>query len=126
MTRPDRESLLELAFEAVVICWRGPSPYFFAALPPAEAGQIRNVARAATYGWGVIPVQAEIGGVAFTTALFPKDETYLVPIKAAVRARANITAGDRVAVALTVRALERQERPKFFSLLREKVPRRGG
>jgi len=107
MTHPDWESLLELAVEAEVICWRGPSPFFFAALPAPEAEQVRRIARAATYGWGVIPVEAEIGGVAFTTSLFPKDDTYLVPIKAAVRARANITAGDRVAVALTIRALER-------------------
>jgi hypothetical protein len=106
MTR-DRESLIELGFEAVVIHWRGPSPYFFAALPAPDAEQVRRIARAATYGWGVVPVEAEIGDVAFTTSLFPKDETYLVPIKAAVRARANITAGDAVTVALTIRALER-------------------
>ena len=102
-----RDALLELAFESVVIAWRGPSPYFFAPLPAADAEHVRRVARAATYGWGVIPVQAEIAGVAFTTALFPKGETYLLPIKAAVRRRANITAGDRVAATLTVRALER-------------------
>ena len=107
MTGADRESLLALAFETEVICWRGPSPYFFAALPAPEADQVRRIARAATLGWGVIPVEAEIGDAVFTTSLFPKDDTYLVPLKAAVRARANITAGDAIAVALTIRALER-------------------
>jgi hypothetical protein len=91
----------------VVIHWRGPSPFFFAPIPPTEAEQVRRIARVATYGWGVIPVEAEIGDVAFTTSLFPKDETYLVPLKAAVRARANVTVGDEIAVALTIRALER-------------------
>ena len=38
-----------------------------------------------TYGWGMIPVQARIGATAWTTSLFPKDGSYLVPIKTRVR-----------------------------------------
>ncbi len=68
------------------------------------AGEIAKVARFVTYGWGVIPVEVEIGGVAFTTSLFPKDEGYLLPIKAEVRRRAGVTAGDVVAVEMRVRA----------------------
>ena len=40
----------------------------------------------------------------FTTALFPKDGTYLLPLKVAVRRKINVTAGDTVAVAMTVAA----------------------
>jgi len=102
MSAPD-DPLLEFAFEADVIHWRGPSPFFFVPLPPYEAGEVRRVAKAVTYGWGVIPVEARVGGAPFTTSLFPKDETYLLPLKDAVRRKAEVTAGDTVAVEMIVR-----------------------
>lgn len=98
------DSLAEIRFEAEVISWRGPSPFFFAPVPAAHAEEIRGLARAVSYGWGVIPVEARIAGVDFTTSLFPKDETFLVPLKDAVRRQAGITAGDRVSVELVLRA----------------------
>lgn len=97
------DPLLELSFEAEVIHWRGPSPYFFAPLPPKAAAEVRRVARAASYGWGVVPVEARIGAITFTTSLFPKPDTYLLPLKDVVRRGARVTAGDRVAIALTIR-----------------------
>ncbi|HEY0650784.1 DUF1905 domain-containing protein [Phenylobacterium sp.] len=102
MTAPD-PPLLEFAFEAEVIHWRGPSPFFFAPLPAREADEVRRVSRAVTYGWGVIPVEAQVGGVAFTTSLFPKDDGYLLPLKDAVRRKAGVTAGDTIAVGMIIR-----------------------
>ena len=69
---------MELAFESRVIEWRGPAPYYFVPVPAPECDDIREVAAIATYGWGVIPVEAVIGGVAFTTSLFPKGGGYLL------------------------------------------------
>ena len=103
----DAEALLELGFEAEVIHWRGPSPFFFAPLPPAAAAEVQRVARAATSGCGVIPVEARIGDVAFTTSLFPKPGTYLLPLKDAVRRKANVTAGDIVRVEMKILLRER-------------------
>jgi hypothetical protein len=103
------ESLPRFSFEAEVIYWRGPSPFFYAPLPADQAAEIRRLARAVTYGWGMIPVDATVGGVTFYTALFPKDETYLLPLKAAVRRRTNVTAGDVVAVEMALRPSERAE-----------------
>lgn len=99
--------LLAVAFEAVVIHWRGPSPYFFVPLPGPHADAVRGLARAVTYGWGVIPVEAAVRGVAFTTSLFPKDGGYLLPLKDAVRKAAGVTAGDGVAVEMILRAPRR-------------------
>lgn len=93
---------LSFTFEATIIEWRGPSPYFFAPVPPEISADIRAIAKFATYGWGVIPVEATVAGVAFTTSLFPKTVAYLLPLKDAVRRKANITAGDRIAVAMTI------------------------
>jgi Domain of unknown function (DUF1905) len=103
----NEDSSVRFSFQAEVIYWRGPSPYFFVAIPPPEAMELRPVARAVSYGWGMIPVEARIGDVGFTTSLFPKDETYLLPVKAAVRRAAGVTASDTIRVEMTVQAVRR-------------------
>lgn len=102
MTRDDA-SIISFKFEATVIHWRGPAPYFFAPVPPGHGLEIRRIAKLVTYGWGVIPVEVEIGGPPFTTSLFPRDDSYLLPLKDKVRRTAGVTAGDRIAISLTVR-----------------------
>jgi hypothetical protein len=99
----DDDILLRFIFEAEIIYWRGPSPFFYAPLPADRAEDVRNLARVVTYGWGMIPVEATIAAVAFTTALFRKDDTYLLPLKDVVRKKAAITAGDRITAELTLR-----------------------
>ncbi|AZQ38841.1 DUF1905 domain-containing protein [Streptomyces cyaneochromogenes] len=94
---------MELAFTGPVIEWRGPAPYYFVRVPDDESADIRQVASMATYGWGVIPVEARIGEVAFETSLFPKDGGYLLPLKNAVRKPRGLGSGDEVAVEMTVR-----------------------
>jgi hypothetical protein len=100
--------MLDLQFEATVIHWRGPAPYFFARIPAAAAARIESVKRVASYGWGVIPVHATIDGVAFETSLFPREGTYLLPLKNAVRRALGITADDRVIVDMTISGLMRE------------------
>ncbi|WP_369274640.1 DUF1905 domain-containing protein [Streptomyces sp. R11] len=94
---------MELAFTGPVIEWRGPAPYYFLRVPDEESADIREVAAMATYGWGVIPVEARIGEVAFETSLFPKDGGYLLTLRNAVRKPQGIGAGDEVSVEMTVR-----------------------
>ena len=107
MTSSGGESALEFRFEASVIYWRGPAPFFFVPIPAQQALELRRLSKAVTYGWGMIPVEATVAAVVFTTALFPKDETYLLPIKAAVRRKANITAGDLICVDMMVQPAQR-------------------
>lgn len=99
---PRKASQVRFAFQTTLIEWRGPAPYVYAPIPLEHAEELRRVAKLVSYGWGVIPVEATIAGVRFTTSLFPKGETYLLPLKVAVRRSANITVGDRIAVAMTV------------------------
>lgn len=94
---------MDVEFAGRLVEWRGPSPYYFVPLPAEQADEIREVAAAATYGWGVVPVEARIGGRTFTTSLFPRDGGYLLPVKSAVRRPQGPAAGDEVSVALTVR-----------------------
>ncbi|MCC6497760.1 MAG: DUF1905 domain-containing protein [Propionibacteriaceae bacterium] len=91
---------LEFEFTASVIEWRGPAPFFFAVVPTAESEEIGALSGAITYGWGAIPVAARIGGLSFTTSLFPKDGAYLLPLKVAVREATGVQLGDRVPVKL--------------------------
>ncbi len=95
--------LLDLAFTAGIVEWRGPPPYLFAPVPREHVEAVRDAARVASYGWGCAPVEAEIGGVAFTTSLFPRDNGYLLPVKTAVRRRLDVALGDVVQVTMRIR-----------------------
>ena len=95
--------MLEFTFAGRVIEWRGPAPYYFVPVPDQESADIGEVARMATYGWGVIPVEVRVGEIAFETSLFPKDGGYLLPLKNAVRKPQGLGAGDEVTVKMTVR-----------------------
>jgi len=89
-------------FEAEIIHWRGPAPFYFAPLPQDVADRIAALARQFSYGWGVIPVEAGIGAITFTTSLFPRDGTYLLPLKDAVRKRLELPASGRLVIDLTL------------------------
>jgi hypothetical protein len=91
-----------VTFAGRVIHWRGPSPFHFVAVPDQEAEEIHDIAPLVTYGWGVIPAQVRIGGTVFSTALFPRNGGYLVPIKDLVRRAEQLAVGDTVTVELTI------------------------
>ena len=92
--------MLSFRFEAGIIHWRGPAPFYFAPVPQTIADQIAAVASQVSYGWGVIPVEARIGAVVFTTSLFPRDGTYLLPLKDAVRKQ--LADADRMLIEMTI------------------------
>ena len=98
----DGEPLASIQFSGEIIEWRGPAPYLFVPVPDRHVDEIRYAAKLASYGWGVIPVEAQIGPVAFRTSLFPKDGTYLLPIKVAVQRAADVTVGDRIDVSMVI------------------------
>lgn len=94
--------MAEFTFDAEVIYWRGPAPFYFAAIPMAVGEQIAARSRALSYGWGVIPVEAEINGIAFRTSLFPRNGTYLLPLKNKVRSQLGAVDLDLLHVAMTL------------------------
>jgi hypothetical protein len=96
------ELLASIAFQSAIIEWRGPAPFLFVPIPEEHFGEIRWAAREVSYGWGVVPVEALIDGIAFKTSLFPRDGSYLLPVKIAVQRAANLVLGDEVRVQLQI------------------------
>jgi hypothetical protein len=93
---------MEIEFSGKIFYWRGPAPFFFVAVPEEESREIKAVSNFVTYGWGVIPVEVQVGKTVWKTSLFPKNDLYLVPIKASVRKAENLEEGDDVTVRLEV------------------------
>ena len=85
-------------FTAPMWHWRGPAPYHFISLPVELADEIKARARELTYGWGMIPVAATIGTTRFTTSMYEKDGTYILPIKNAVRFAEELEIGALIVV----------------------------
>ena len=95
---------MEWAFTGEVIEWRGPAPYLFVAMAAEDSEDLKEQARGLIY-WGQVPVRVTIGDSEFTTALFPRDGRYLVPVKVAVQRAEAIGEGAVVEVVLRLNVL---------------------
>lgn len=93
---------MELEFSGEVWFWRGPAPWYFVTVPKEVCAALEDASERVSYGWGMVPVTAKVGATRFTTSLFPKDGSYIVPIKAAVRRAEGIDDGDVISIQLSV------------------------
>ncbi|WP_394550621.1 DUF1905 domain-containing protein [Agromyces sp. MMS24-JH15] len=93
---------MDLNFRGTIWYWRGPAPFHFVTVPVAESETIAEVSPAVTYGWGMVPVSARIGDSTWTTALWPKDGGYILPVKASVRAGEGVDVDDVVEVRMSI------------------------
>ena len=89
-------------FEAELWLWQGPASWVFLTVPPEHADALRLAGFLSPRGWGSVRVEARIGSVCWRTSVFPDRSrgSYLLPVKADVRRRVGVSAGDRVAVDL--------------------------
>ena len=94
---------MNFEFTGKIFFWRGPSPYYFVAVPDQPSQDIKAISRLVTYGWGVIPVHVRIGQTEWKTSLFPKDGRYLVPIRVSVQKAEGLGEGAEVTIRLEVR-----------------------
>ena len=97
---------VSLHFAAEVWYWRGPAPFYFVSVPDDLCGQIDDVSREVTYGWGMIPATITIGDTTWPTALWPKDGTFVVPLKTWVRKSEGIDEGETIEVDVVVTPVE--------------------
>jgi hypothetical protein len=92
---------MDFEFEGPLIEWRGPAPFYFVRIPEEESADIKFAAKGLEY-WGQVPVVVRIEGEEFSTALFPKDGRYLIPLKDVVRRAVAAEVGEVLAVRLNV------------------------
>jgi hypothetical protein len=95
---------MKLKFSSAVIEWRGPAPFYFVPVPQYESDKIKSLSKLISYGWGVMPITATLGKTSWTTALFPKDGRYLLPIKNDIRFGEKLSLDDLVEVTLEVKS----------------------
>lgn len=83
--------------------WKGEAAgrWYFITVPEEQCGEIRAQAFGAPRGFGSVRVEATINGVTWRTSVFPLNSGgYLLPVKAEVRKKADLAAGDEVTVLL--------------------------
>jgi hypothetical protein len=79
----------------------GKGSWHFLTVPAGDAIEIRAQSFGTRRGFGSVRVAATINDVTWRTSVFPqKSGGYILPIKADVRRRAGISAGDDVTVSL--------------------------
>jgi hypothetical protein len=93
---------MDLKFTGELWYWRGPAPFHFVTVPDEQCGPLEAASPIVSYGWGMIPVAARIGRTRWTTALWPRDGGYIVPVKTWVRRAEGLELGDDVTVGLEV------------------------
>ena len=92
-----------VSFTSLLWIWRGESAgrWYFVTVPDEQSAEIKAHAFGNPRGFGSVKVEARIGGVAWRTSVFPLNNGgYLLPVKAEIRKRAALSAGDEVNVEL--------------------------
>ena len=75
--------------------WNGPSAWYFITINGMNA-EIIKARKEPTPGFGQIKVSATIGKTTWQTSIFPnKEGEYLIPIKAAIRKKENLSVADK-------------------------------
>ncbi len=92
-----------ISVSSLLWIWKGEAAgrWHFITVPEEQCAEIRAQAFGTRRGFGSVRVEATIGKVAWRTSVFPRNSGgYLLPVKAEVRKKADIAAGDEVIVSL--------------------------
>lgn len=92
-----------IAFTSLLWIWKGEQAgrWYFVTVPEEQSAEIKAHALGNPRGFGSVKVEAVIGQVTWRTSVFPLNSGgYVLPVKADVRRRAGISAGDEVTVRL--------------------------
>jgi len=93
---------MNFEFSSKIWYWKGPAPWYFVTVPMEQGHDLKAMSSFVTYGWGMIPARVRIGKTEWETALFAKDGSYVVPIRASIRKAEKLQEGDMVMVRLEV------------------------
>ena len=93
---------MTIEFSGQIWYWKGPAPFFFVTVPEEQSHQLLEIVSVVSYGWGMVPVNAQVGKTEWCTALWPKDGKYILPIKSAIRKKEKLEEGSKVNARLEV------------------------
>ena len=95
---------IKYEFSAAIWQHSAPNGWYFLSLPTATAAEIRENLQWQEEGWGRMKVTANIGNAQWETAIWfdTQHNTYLLPLKAAIRKRENLQTGARVEVTIWI------------------------
>jgi len=92
-------------FESTLWAWAARKElWVFASLPEAASDEIADRPRPPS-GFGAVPVRVRLGDSTWETSIFPGVDqgAYVLPVKKAVRAKANVQVGDTVTLSVELR-----------------------
>ena len=94
---------LDFNFTAKLWVYQGSAAWHFLTLPEEVAREIKLVCGQRA-GFGSVRVKAVIDGTEWKTSIFPdkRSNSFLLPMKAEVRKKCKILAGDEVTVTLLI------------------------
>jgi hypothetical protein len=89
-------------FDGEVRRWKGDGAWYFVTLPVEVADEIED-AHPARGGFGSVRVSVRIGVSTWATSVFPdsSSQSFVLPVKKAVRTANDIADGDTVRIELT-------------------------
>ena len=91
-----------IQYQFTSIPWKydGPNGWIFISLPVDMSAEIRAFSKSEEEGWGRLKAIVRIGNYEWNTAIWfdTKQNTYLLPLKAEVRAREKISVGVEIEV----------------------------
>ncbi|MDJ0349531.1 DUF1905 domain-containing protein [Cryobacterium sp. PH29-G1] len=96
--------MVTFRFEAELWEWSSSTSWVFVSLPTDVTDEIRERSTLPRRGFGSIPVSVSIGGTQWTTSVFPDSQrdTYVLPLKKAVRTKEQLDVGDTAAVVVDI------------------------
>ncbi len=74
----------------------------FVTLPEHASEEVAVIGEGLRRGFGAVPVRVRIGTMTWRTSVFPLRDSYVLPVKRAVRDANQLDLGDEVAVELEV------------------------
>jgi hypothetical protein len=82
----------------------GMAGWHFVTVPKKQSSEIRKLFGDLARGWGSLPVTVAIGKTSWNTSIFPdkKASAYLLPLKANVRKKEHIQAGNTIAFSIAI------------------------
>lgn len=91
-------------FKSQVWLYSGIAAWHFVTIPEALSKKIKSTFAGLERGFGSLPVQVTISGSAWRTSIFPdkKAGSYLLPLKAMIRKKESIKAGQTITVSIKI------------------------